>query len=362
MEKHKNYCIILAGGIGRRLWPASRKAMPKQFLDFFGVGRTLLQQTFDRFSRFLPTENIFVSTYKDYEELVSIQLPSLPKENILAEPVQLSTLPAATWASFHVSLKDPEACIIVSPADQHIIDVAHFEHDLLDALDFVAEHEEFLAIGVRPTVPNTAYGYIQMGAPANRQGLYRVKSFSEKPEEEYANLFVNSHEFLWNTGIFLWGPKAMKEIRQLLPPAVIERLQQNNGHLTTEEEKTLVEEWYPSNSNRSIDLYLLERCDHAYVKECNFGWADIGCWPELHEVSHKDVDGNARVGSQLVMFSGTSNTIVSLPEGMGAVIRGLNGYFVAQQGNILVICPNNDPAQARRLADEAQMKLGEDYL
>ena len=362
MDKHNSYCVILAGGVGRRLWPTSRKALPKQFLDFFGVGRTLLQQTFDRFARFIPIENILISTYEEYGDLVREQLPEVADENILEEPVQLSTLPAVAWASLHISSRNPEASVVVSPADQQILDVALFEKDVVDGFEFVKEHKEFLAMGVTPTMPNTAYGYIQMGEQAERKGLYRVKSFSEKPELEYATLFVNSHEFLWNTGVFLWGPRAMEAMNKNLPPMVLTELQNHGAKISWEEEMALVNQYYPSNSNSSVDLQIIEECEHVYVKECSFGWADIGCWPELHSVCHKDVDGNATIGSQKVLFSGTSNTMVSLPEGMGAVIKGLDGFLVAQKGNFLVICPNDDPALIRRLADETQMKLGDEFL
>lgn len=362
MDKHNSYCVILAGGVGRRLWPVSRKALPKQFLDFFGVGRSLLQQTYDRFARFIPVENIFVSTYEDYEDLVREQLPEVPEDNILSEPVQLSTLPAVAWASFHISMKNPDACLVVSPADQQIIDVARFEHDVEDGLAFVKDHKEYLAMGVKPTMPNTAYGYIQMGEPADRVGLYHVKSFSEKPELEYANLFVNSHEFLWNTGLFLWGPQGTERMKKNLPPMILSEVEKRGGKVGWKEEMDLVRQYYPSNGNSSVDLQIIETCEQVYVKECNFGWADIGCWPELHSVCHKDVDGNAKVGSQKILFSGTSNTMVSLPEGMGACIKGLDGFLVAQKGNFLVICPNEDPSLVRRLADETQMKLGDKFL
>ena len=362
MVKHNKYCLILAGGEGRRLWPTSRKSLPKQFIDFFGAGRTLLQMTYDRFSRFISKENIFVSTFQDYKQMVQEQLPELPEENILPEPVQLSTFPAAVWGAFHIAQRNPEACVVSTPSDQYIINTDVFEEDVLSALDYVKDHEEFLAMGVRPTTPNTAYGYIQMGAAVSYPGLFRVKSFSEKPELDFANLFVESGEFLWNTGLFLWGPKSMLNNCEKASPLMAHCTQLSNGVLDRKTEMELVQKYYPSSGNRAIDLQLLEECDHVYVKECRFGWADVGCWSELHAVCHKDVDGNSHVGSDKVLFSGTSNTMVSLPKEMGAVIKGLDGYLVAQKDNMLVICPNDDPALIRRLADETQMKLGEEYL
>ena len=204
MNKQHNYCIILAGGIGRRLWPVSKQAKPKQFVDIFGVGRTLLQQTFDRFARIMDKNHIIVSTYKEYVPLVKEQLPELPDSCILAEPVQLSTAPAAAWASCHIANIDRDANIVVSPADQFIVNEANFAEQIAGGLDFVSKHDDFLVMGAVPTVPNTAYGYIQQGREHIDDTTSRVKSFSEKPTLEYARMFVESGEFLWNTGLMLW--------------------------------------------------------------------------------------------------------------------------------------------------------------
>lgn len=197
-----NYCIILAGGNGRRLWPASQKDMPKQFIDFFGTGRTLLQQTYDRFVRFIPQDHIFVSTFEDYVPLVKQQLPQIADNRILPEPVQLNTAPAAIWGTWHTVLADADARVVVTPADQLIQGEDQFEKQILRGLDYVGSHQNFLAMGVKPTHPNTAYGYIQMGEEEDGEKLYTVKSFSEKPAADYAQMFVDSGEFLWNTGIF----------------------------------------------------------------------------------------------------------------------------------------------------------------
>lgn len=362
MSIHKDYCIILAGGEGRRLWPCSRKHFPKQFIDFFGSGRTLLQQTFDRFAAFIPTDHIYVCTFKEYASMVRGQLPQIPTENILMEPVQLSTAPAAAWASFHIAQRDPDATIVLTPADQHILDAESFRKDVERGLDFVSSHDVFLAMGVKASVPNTAYGYIQIGDPVGQSDLYEVKSFQEKPEYEYARLFVESGEFLWNTGLFLWGGQRMLRLLREVSPQLSEWMSQTTGVLSREEEQRVVRDYYPSNLNRSIDLMLLGRSQDVYVYECHFGWADVGCWPELYEVAHKDIDGNAVLGKGRVLLSGCSKNVVNLPEGKTAVIRGLEGFLVAEQDNVLVICPNDDPMTVRRLSDEALVKLGEDLL
>ena len=362
MKTQNNYCIILAGGPGRRLWPASRKSQPKQFIDFFGCGRSLLQQTYDRISRFIPQENIYVSTFVEYVDLVKEQLPQVNEDNILAEPVQLSTAPAVAWASCTIEMKNPEANVLVTPTDHFIIDVDRYEQQICHGLEFVAHHDDFLAIGVKATLPNTAYGYIQMGDQEEGDALYCVKSFVEKPEMEYAKLFVESGEFLWNTGLFLWNVKVMHRMMEQVNPAVFDRLHQAGKNVGQEEAVELLKELYPVSMNRSIDLVVLEDSERVCVQECDFGWADIGCWPELYNMLPKDVDGNAVTGGGRVIFSASRNNLVDIPSDMAAIVKGLEGYMVSKNGNVLVICPNDSPVSVRRLSDEAQMLLGTDFL
>lgn len=363
MNAGTDYCIILAGGIGRRLWPVSRRQLPKQFIDFFGTGRTLLQQTYDRVVRLVPADHIIISTYKDYADIVREQLPDVPASNVLAEPVQLSTAPAIAWASCHIAKLCPEACIIATPADHHIVGEAGYDETLRHGLEFVRTHDDFLAIGVKPTVPQTAYGYIQMGENGVGKNLYRVKSFSEKPALDYARLFVKSKEFLWNTGLFLWNTRTMLNMLGDKASTAGTRAVERAAHrLTDSEELEIIKRCYPASLHRTLDQMILESCDNVYVQVADFGWGDVGCWPELYAVAEKDVDGNAVLSSSKVMLSGCRGNLVTLPAGMGAVIKGLEGYLVAQKGNLLVICPNDDPALVRRLLNEAQMQLGEDYV
>lgn len=357
-QPNNNYCIILAGGVGRRLWPASSKNMPKQFIDFFGTGSTLLQQTFERFARFISLDHIFVSTYEGYVDLVKQQLPTLPVENILPEPVQLNTAPAAIWGTWHAVLANADANVVVTPADQLILHTDRFEHQVLQGLDYVATHPELLAMGVRPTRPNPAYGYIQMGEPVEGEHLYRVQSFTEKPEYEYAKMFMDSGEFLWNTGIFMWNAQTMGDCltkRSGRPSQSVEILARQM--VTIAEEVEYVRSCFTERMPRQVDLFVLEQCENVVVRECDFGWADIGCWPELREASHKDADGNAVSGDAKVMFSGTQRTIVRLPEKLKAVIVGLDNYLVTENEGVLMICPNSDPDLVRRIITEAQMNF-----
>lgn len=354
----QNYCIILAGGIGRRLWPVSSKTLPKQFLDFFGTGRTLLQQTYDRFAAILPPNRIFVSTFEDYVPLVRRQLPEIPQENILPEPVQLNTAPAAIWGTWHAVLADREATIIATPADQLIQYEDRFRKAMIRGLNYVREHPHFLAIGVKPTMPNTAYGYIQMGEPTGEEDLYRVQSFSEKPAPDYARMFLESGEFLWNTGIFLWKGETMGDkLAELAnrPNQPVETIARQT--VTIAEEMEYVRSVFTENVPSQIDLFILEKCSNVVVQACDFGWADIGCWNELRKVGRQDADGNVAGGKAKVIFQGTQNTIVHLPAGKKAVISGLDGFLVAEENNILMICPNESPESVSRLINEAQMEL-----
>ncbi|MDO4930361.1 MAG: sugar phosphate nucleotidyltransferase [Bacteroidales bacterium] len=362
MDTQHCYCIILAGGIGRRLWPCSKRDMPKQFIDFLGTGRTLLQQTYDRFARFIDKDHILISTFEEYLPLVQEQLPEVPRKNILAEPVQLSTAPSAVWGSCRIGKQDPEANIVVSPSDHHIVNEARFEEQIRSGLDFVSQHEEFLAIGVKPTVPNTAYGYIQMGEKGKEEHMFRVKSFSEKPAPEYARMFVECGEFLWNTGIFLWHASTMFRHIEDKARGFSEKTGVFTPVMSVTEELEMIKKRYPTSLHRTLDLVILEKCENVYVQQNDFGWADVGSWPELYEVAEKDADGNAQLGKAKVLLSGCQNNLICLPEDSGAIIRGLDGYLVAQHGNQLVICPNDDPALVRRLANEAQIKLGDDFV
>lgn len=370
----------MAGGVGRRLWPVSRQRRPKQFVDFFGTGRSLLQLTYDRVSRFVPQENIYVCTAEEYADLAKEQLPVLTDEQLLLEPVRLSTAPAAAWASWHIGRHNPSANVLVTPADQFITNEAAFERQLLSAFDFVATHDKFLCIGVPAHEPNTAYGYIQKGTELGRD-LYEVKTFTEKPPMEYATTFVQSGEFLWNTGIFLWNVATMRRLEEEVIPGI--------GHsdiiiTTPEEERQLVRLCYPTATRETLDCILLEQ-QPMVVHECSFGWSDVGSWPVMSSVLPHTADGNAVVVTPAqpqqgsagaaseagmpterlehpVTFKGTRDTIVTLPEGVAAIVRGLDGFLVSLEAGVLVITPNDDPARMRKFSSELQMKHGERFL
>ena len=359
MRTHNDYCLILAGGVGKRLWPYSRKEKPKQFLDFFGTGRSLLQQTYERFAKFIPKENIYISTFEDYVPLVCEQLPEIDSKNIFSEPVQLSTAPAVAWASYFIALRNPHANVVVTPADQHIVNEEIFASQVGEGLDFVAEHSDFLTLGVKPTIPHTGYGYIQKSEVSCCENFVRVKSFAEKPSEDFAKMFVESGEFIWNTGLFLWNVQTMKRKWAELIPAVAQHIDKFGISLSHEKEMELLNEFYPTNLHLSLDLLILERSTNVYVRECQFGWADVGGWTDLYAVKKKDADGNTMVGSQRVIFSASKDNLINLPKDTVALVDGLEGYLVSLNDKVLVIC--RDTELVRRFSSEARMQFGEDF-
>lgn len=354
----QSYCVILAGGIGSRLWPVSRKDKPKQFLDFFGCGRTLLQQTYDRFLKILPPEHIFISTNAEYAGWISEQLPEVASAQILQEPIRRNTLPSVAWATAVIARQCPTASIIATPADQLIQNEGSFCEDVKAGLSFVHEHDAMLALAIKPTRPDTGYGYIQAGEPAQNESVYKVKSFTEKPSLEFARMFMESGEFYWNTGLFLWNVRSMKTALNGLVPDLVQGVHTPLGQVS-EMMYDRVPEYFSALPNLSIDYGILERSTNVYVRECRFGWADFGSWHSLHDDIESDDKGNVVLDTEALLYDCKDN-LVCLPKGRVAVIDGLNGYVVAEQGNVLMICPKDDAAALRRMMTDAQVKLGEE--
>lgn len=359
MNRKKNlYCVILAGGVGKRLWPSSRKNKPKQFLDFFGVGRTLLQQTFDRFSKIIPSDHIYISTFSEYVDIVREQLPDIDPEQILAEPVQLSTAPAVAWAVYRIAAADPDANMIVSPSDQQIINEEHFLQQVEKGLAFVESTRNFLALAVKPTIPETGYGYIQLSDETTPEGFSRVQSFTEKPDPEFARMFVESGEFVWNTGLFMWNVQTMFASLERINPNSLQFFQEKP---TRAEELSFIDKYYPTSLYQSIDLVILEQNTNVFVATCDFGWADMGSWSNLYDMSQKDACNNVVINSKVIMHD-CHNNIVKLSDGKVAVIQGLDGYVLVEKNNVILVCKNGDPSLVRKLVNETHSQLGEDFM
>ena len=364
LTNNHNFCVILAGGRGKRMWPCSRWNYPKQFIDFFGTGRTQLQQTFDRFSQVIPIENIFVTINDDFAPIAMEQLPELPKDHFLGEPINRNTAPSVTWACYHILGICPDANIIITPSDQAIINDQAFQHDITEALDFVTGHEGIIAMGVRPSRPEPGYGYIQMGdhCPCGEDNLFTVKSFSEKPERDFARMFMDSGEFLWNTGIFVANVKYMITHFKKVMPMVFKQIEIDGKAGTLKEETDAVWEYFPLFPNLSIDYGILEDSSDAYVMLCSFGWADMGTWHSIYEAEQKCEGDNVVLDSEVIMEDCKDN-IIKLPKDRLGVFNGLHGFIIAEKDNVLMICPKGDSsAPVRKFVNEVQMRLGDEFI
>lgn len=361
MSSGNNYCVIMAGGTGSRFWPHSRKKFPKQFIDFFGTGYSLLQQTFYRFEKFIPKENIIVVTNVAYADIVKKQLPQLSENNILLEPTRRNTAPCVAWAAFHIRLMNPEANMIVTPADQLIMREDEFREAMLQGLDFVSHSDKLLTVGITPNRPETAFGYIQVDEE-HEGNVYKVKSFTEKPESDFAKFFVESGEFYWNSGLFIWNVNTILEAMNKLLPEITSFMElARTDHFTRENECKFVDTYFPSCPNISIDYGVLEKSDNVYVLTGNFGWSDLGNWNTFYEVSPKDKEQNVVINSRALLYN-CHNNVVMLPANKLIVMKDLDDCLVAEKDNVLVICKKEDATGIRQFVNDVQVKLGEDYL
>ncbi|MDU1891954.1 MAG: mannose-1-phosphate guanylyltransferase [Dysgonomonas sp.] len=360
MDNKNNYCVIMSGGIGSRFWPFSREARPKQFLDFFGTGRSLLQMTVDRFRKILPVENIYIVTNKEYEKMVQDELPELKPNQILLEPMRRNTAPCIAFATYHINSFAPDANIVVAPSDHLILREDDFVSTIQNALAFVEKHNTLLTLGIRPSRPETGYGYIQM-SEEHLDGVTKVKVFTEKPNIELAKVFYESGEFLWNSGIFIWNNRTILESFHQYLPEITNRFDQGKDLFGTDGEKDFINETFPTCPNISIDYGVMEKADNVYVQAADFGWSDLGTWGSLYEISDKDEDANAALIADTLFFDSTEN-MVTLPAGKLAVIQGLDGYIVAEADGVLLICKKEEEQRIKQFVADVKLKYGEKYI
>ena len=339
------YCLILAGGKGRRLWPVSQQEKPKQFIDFFGTGKSLLQQTYERFCNILPEDHIYVSTFAEYSSMVRAQLPQLPARRLLCEPVRRNTTPIAAWATHRIENIDPSATLVITPSDQFITDEAAFRDDMLQAMHHASEEKCFLTMGIRPTRPEPGYGYLQLGdvcdPSADEPSIFKVNTFIEKPEREFAEMFIKSREFLWNTGLFISTVATIHNRLASVLPDVLRQLDSTFPEKSVEAEERWINDHYATYPNISLETAFLDRTDGVAVKLCHFGWADIGSWHGIYEAFALNSDDNVVLKNEN-MLSDTTGCVISLPDGKTAIINGLHNFIVAEHDNILLITPRND--------------------
>jgi len=350
----------MGGGIGSRFWPFSREARPKQFLDFFGTGRSLLQMTVDRFKKILPVENIYIVTNNEYAQMVLDELPELKPNQVLLEPMRRNTAPCIAFATYHINSFNPNANIVVAPSDHLILKEDEFLHIIQNAFNFVSKYNTLLTLGIRPSRPETGYGYIQM-SEEKLDGVNKVKVFTEKPNLELAKVFFESGEFLWNSGIFIWNNKTILDALHQYLPEITTRFDMGLSAFGTEREKAFIDENFPFCPNISIDYGIMEKANNVYVQAAEFGWSDLGTWGSLYEISDKDNDANASLRAESLFFDSSEN-IVTLPAGKLAVIQGLEGYIVAEADGVLLICKKDEEQRIKQFVADVKLKYGEKYI
>lgn len=353
-----NYVVIMAGGVGTRFWPFSRTNNPKQFHDVLGTGRTLLQQTADRFSGICPDTNIYIVTSDIYIDLVKEQLPFLKDEQILAEPCRKNTAPCVAYACFKIAQQNPAANIVVAPADHIILKEASFQHKINLALAESIKTEGILTLGISPTRPDTGYGYIQFDQSKGGE-LFPVVSFREKPNLLLAQEFLADGSYVWNAGIFIWTAKAIKKAFWDYSPELAAIFEQGNSAYYTEGEKDFVDAIYPICESISIDYAILEKANNVYVVLGDIGWSDLGTWKSLYEVSEKNEENNALDGN--VMLYDVQNSIIKTPKDRLVVVQGLDGYIIAEYDNVLMICQKEQEQQVKLFVAEAA-KIDERFV
>lgn len=357
-----NYCVIMAGGVGSRFWPVSRTQKPKQFLDILGTGRTLIQQTYDRFQTICPPENFIVVTSDIYEDLVKEQLPEIPVENILSEPARRNTAPCIAYATHKIHKKNPGANMIVTPADHLVIYVEQFREVINNSLNFAADRLALVTVGIKPTRPETGYGYIQICNDCNVEfeGVDKVKTFTEKPNLEMAKLFLESGEFVWNSGIFIWSVKSILDaMLKHLPDVNV--LFDNPSVYYSENEKQFIDDVYSKVTNISIDFGVMEKAENVYVVPAEFGWSDLGTWGSLYDYSEKDDNSNVIKGDNVQVYD-TQNSIIHVSSDKLVVIHGLKNAIVAESDNIFLISTLKNEQKIRDIVNDIKIEKGEKYV
>jgi mannose-1-phosphate guanylyltransferase len=351
----------MAGGIGSRFWPMSRTNYPKQFLDILDTGKTLIQATYDRFAGFIPEENIYVVTSQEYMSIVETQLPKIRKENILGEPSRKNTAPCIAYISFKLHQRDPKASLIVAPADHLINDNAEFMRVCNESLQFVNHLNALITLGIKPSYPNTGYGYIQFEPLPVSPDVYKVKTFTEKPNLELAKTFLASGEFLWNAGIFVWQVKNILTAFEKYLPEMYEVFAAEKDRFNTPDEQRALKEIYPQCTNISIDFGIMEKAKNVYVIPSSFGWSDLGTWNSAYENFEKDYFHNAVAGDNVMVIDATK-CMVHAPDNKLVLLQGLDDFIVVDTDDVLLICRKDKEQQIKDYVAEIKRNKGDRFL
>jgi len=354
----------MAGGVGTRFWPMSRTSKPKQFIDILGVGKTLIQLTFERLIKICPPENVFVVTNTIYKDMVLEQLPKLSENQVLCEPAMRNTAPCIAYANYKINEINPDALVVVAPSDHIIMDEATFVNDINTALRAAAKNDSLLTLGIKPSRPDTGYGYIQYQEKSISEEIpevKKVKTFTEKPNLEIAQSFLDSGDFLWNSGIFIWSLKSIMDAFKRDLNDVDSLFADGIGVYNTPGESDFIEKTYAVCKKISIDYGIMEKADNVYVLAVDFGWSDLGTWGSLYDIRNKDKQDNAVMGDNVMIYD-TKNCIVNVPKEKLVVIQGLNDYIVVEDNGILLVCRKEDEQQIRQFVADVKLEKGPQYI
>ncbi|MEO6904789.1 MAG: sugar phosphate nucleotidyltransferase [Ginsengibacter sp.] len=356
-----NYVAIMAGGIGSRFWPVSRVGLPKQFLDILNTGKTLIQSTFDRFAQYIPIENIYIVTSYHYKELVAKQLPLLPEKNIVCEPSRKNTAPCVAYISYKLQQLNPKSNLICAPADHLILDDTAFVKTSIEALEFTEKNNALLTLGIKPFQPNTGYGYIQYEQQSVSDNIYKVKTFTEKPDLELAKTFIASGDFLWNAGIFVWQTKNIIKAFEKYLPEIHELFDGAKKVMNSVKEKEAIDLIYPLCVNISIDYGILEKAANVYVIPSSFGWSDLGTWGSAYENLEKDYHENAVAGNNIILFDSSKNIIHTTGDKL-ILLQGLEDFIVVDTADALLVCKKENEQNIKEYLSEIRRNKGDKYL
>lgn len=354
----------MAGGIGTRFWPISKTSHPKQFIDILGTGKSLIRQTYDRFLNVCLKENIYIVTNEIYKNLVLEQIPGISVDQIICEPTRRNTAPCIAYASYKIAQINPDANIVVAPSDHIILKEENFIEIIEAALKATAKNNWLLTLGITPSRPDTGYGYIQFNQDScylEEDKIKKVKTFTEKPGLEMAQSFLQSGDFLWNSGIFIWSLKSILKAFEEYLPEIATSFIEGNSKYNTPEEEGFIKETYTICKSISIDYGIMEKADNVYVLRSDFGWSDLGTWGSLYDTREKNADGNTIVGKNVIVYD-SKNCIVNMPNEKLVVMQGLEGYIVVESDNILLICKKTDEQQIRSFVNDVKVEKGEQFV
>ena len=355
-----NYVLIMAGGVGSRFWPKSRNNFPKQFLDILGIGKSLLQLTYERFLKLCPPENIFIVTNSQYREIISSQLQGISDNQMICEPSRNNTAPCIAYASFKLNALNPNANIVVAPSDHFILYEDTFIQKVQQALAYTDQHEALVTLGIAPTRPDTGYGYIKYSED-EENGVHKVERFTEKPSLEKAKELLAEGNYVWNAGIFIWKVGSILSALKKHAEAVYTLFEGGSSVYNTIGEQPFIDEFYPTSPNISIDYAIMEQADNVYTIPAEFGWSDLGTWASLYEAVEKDENNNV-IASKQINVTGTKNSIIHIHQDKLAVIRGLDNFIVVDDGNALLIYPKEEEQEIKEIVKQMSLEFGDSFI